>query len=81
MAKEKKHIPIYDLNFSAFQHLHGNSPKLELQDTRVVFLFNTNDVFYQLSERYNRNESVPVLDFVSATRQLRSMMMALRGHK
>lgn len=79
MAKAKQKISIYDLNLSAFQKLHGNEPVLELQGTRVIFLFDPNEVFNRISERYNSNEMVPVLDYVSATRQLRSMMMSRKA--
>jgi hypothetical protein len=72
-------IPVHDLNFSAFQLLHGNVPDLILQGTRVIFQFNADDIFHQLSERYNRNEAVKVLDFVNATRQLRAMMLSMRN--
>lgn len=74
-------IPIFDLNLSAFQHLHGNTPQLELQGTRVIFLFNPDDTFYKLSGLYNSNTPVNVIDFVSAQRQLRAMMLSMRGQK
>jgi len=72
-------IPVLDLSFSAFQHLHKNTPELSLQGTRVVFLFEATDTFYRLSELYNCNGSVRVLDYVNAIRQLRAMMMAMKG--
>lgn len=72
-------IQILDLNFAAFQRLHGNIPELELNGSRVSFLFNADDTFYKLSASYNSNESVNVLDFVNAQRQLRAKMFALKG--
>jgi hypothetical protein len=81
MAKANGKVPIFDLNFAAFQKLHGNSPELELHDSRVTFVFTPNREFLELSERYNSNEQVPVIDFVNATRQLRSMMLALKGKR
>lgn len=72
-------VPVLDLNFSAFQYLNGNCPQLELQGNRVIFFFAADDMFYRLSEKYNRNETVNVLDFVNATRQLRSMMMSIKN--
>lgn len=72
-------IQILDLNFSAFQRLHGNIPELELNGTRVSFLFNADDTFHKLSASYNSNESVNVLDFVNAQRQLRAMMMSMKS--
>jgi len=72
-------IPILDLHLSAFQHLHGNTPTLELQGGRVVFFFPTNDVFYALAARFNGNEPTPVLDLVNAQRQLRAMMLSKKA--
>ena len=72
-------IPIFDLNLSAFQHLHGNTPELELQGTRVIFLFNPDDTFYRLSGLYNSNTPVNIIDYVNAQRQLRAMMLAMKG--
>jgi hypothetical protein len=72
-------IQILDLNFAAHQRLHGNIPKLELNGSRVSFLFNADDTFYKLSASYNSNELVNVLDFVNAQRQLRAMMMSMKG--
>jgi len=42
-------------------------------------LFPADDVFYKLSARFNRNEPVPVLDFVNAQRQLRAMMFSKKA--
>lgn len=72
-------IQILDLNFSAFQYLHGNTPELSLQGTRVIFLFNPDEVFHRLSTLYNSNTTVNVLDFVNAQRQLRAKMLAMKG--
>jgi hypothetical protein len=72
-------IPVHDLNFSAFQLLHGNVPELIMQGTRVIFLFNADEAFQRISEKYNQNETVKVLDFVNTTRQLRAMMLSLRN--
>lgn len=74
-------IQILDLNFAAFQRLHGNEPELELNGTRVSFLFNVDATFHKLSASYNSNEPVSVLDFVSEQRQLRAMMMAMKGQR
>ncbi len=72
-------IPVLDLHLSAFQHLYGNTPALDLQGGRVVFLFCADDVFYRLAAQFNRNESIPVLDFVNAQRQLRAMMLSKKA--
>ncbi len=72
-------VPVYDLNFAAYQFLHGNIPELDSQGSRIIFLFNADESFYRLSEQYNRNEPVNVMDFVNTTRQLRAMMFAMKG--
>lgn len=73
-----KKIPILDLNHSAFQKHHDNEPELEMQGSRGVFMFKPDDKFFELSARYNRNEPVPVLDFVNCQRQLKAQLMALK---
>jgi len=72
-------IPILDLHLAAFMKLHGNSPELEVQGDRVIFLFNANEVFYRLSAKYNSNQDVAILDYVNALRQLKSMMLSMKG--
>lgn len=76
---ENRKIPILDLNLASYQHLHGNSPKLHLEGTRVIFLFSVDDTFCKLSADYNSNRLVPVLDFVNAQRQLKAMMLSLKN--
>jgi hypothetical protein len=70
-----KEIPLSDLNLSAFHLYHGNPPELSLQGSKVIFLFSNDDTFFELSARYNSNETIPVLDFVNALRQLKAVMM------
>ena len=76
----ERKIPVLDVpGLSSFQYLHGNSPELVLQGTRVVCMFNADQTFYDLSEWFNRNEPVNVLDFLNAQRQLKAKMFALKG--
>ena len=72
---------ILDLNLSAFQLLGGVEPELHLDGTRVTFLFDPTNQFYQLTSAYNSNAQVAVLDYVSAQRRLRAQMLALRGSR
>lgn len=74
-------IPILDLPFAAYNLMNGNEPELQIQGTRVIFIFDADNTFNTLSTRYNSNETVPVLDFVNATRQLRAKMFSMRGQK
>jgi hypothetical protein len=73
-------IPILDLNESAFHILHGDIPEVGMQGTRVSFLFTPNDKFFDLSARYNGDEAVPVLSFVSCIRHLRAKLYAARAN-
>ncbi len=77
--KPPRKISVLDLNLSAFQMYHGNDPVIEMQGSRAAFMFNADDKFFELSERYNRNELIPALDFVNCQRQLKSKLMAMKG--
>lgn len=77
MATRK--IPILDLNLSAFQKLFGNDPELVSQGGRVVFMFSSDDKFYRLSELYNSNFEVNVLDYVRSQRELKAKMLSMKG--
>jgi hypothetical protein len=76
--KEKQQIPVFDLNFAAFQLMNGNRPDLIQQGSRVIFLFTPDDNFYHCSAIYHSNSQVNILDFVSAIRQIRAMMLTFR---
>lgn len=80
MAKLKPKIPVLDLpGLSSFQSMHGNPPELIMQGTRCTALFNPDDIFFALSERFNRNEQVNVLDFIRAQRELKAKMFSMRN--
>jgi len=72
-------IPILDIHLSSYLVLNGIHPKLTKQGTRVIFEFSVTPEIYKIMEQYNRNPTVPVLDFVSALRRTRSQMLAMRG--
>lgn len=74
-----KKIPVLDIpGLGAFQYLYGNEPEMALNGSRVALLFNADDIFYELSARYNSNEPVPVLDFLNSQRQLKAKMFAMK---
>ncbi len=75
-------IPILDLTgLTSFQRYHGNHYELVLQGTRAVALFEADSTFYEISEKFNRNESIPVIDFLQAQREVKAELMALKqGH-
>lgn len=77
-----KKIPILDVpGLGAFQYLHGNTPEMVKQGTRVTLLFDADEKFYVLSARFNNNEPVPILDFLNAQRQLKAKMFAMKEEK
>lgn len=71
-------ITILDLNEVAFLKLHNIEPRLELQGTRVIFVFEATDAFFDISALYKQNPHVPVLDFVRELKTMRGRMLALR---
>ena len=78
---ELRKIPILDVRgLGAYQYYHGNDPEMQMQGTRVTLLFNADSTFYELSEKYNSNAPVNVLDFVNAQRQLTAKMLSLKGN-
>lgn len=72
-------VPILDIpGLSSFQYMHGNEPEMIMQGTRVICLFNPDEIFYRLAEKFNSNEPVNVLDFLNAQRQLRARMLSMK---
>lgn len=71
-------IPILDIHLSSYLVLNGIHPKYTKQGTRIVFEFAGTPEIYKFMEKYNRNPTVPVLDYVSALRRTRAQMLSLR---
>jgi len=82
MKKLPQKIPILDLTgLTSFQRYWGNEYVLVMQGSRGVAMFDANEKFYEIAERFNRNESIPVIDFLHAQREVKAELMALkRGH-
>ena len=81
-AKSSPKIPVLDIpGHGAFQYLHGNDPDMAANGSRIMLLFNADQTFYELSARYNSNETVNVLDFVNAQRQLKARMFSMKAGK
>jgi hypothetical protein len=82
MKKPSQKIPILDLTgLTSCQRYHGNPYELVMQGTRGVAMFEANEKFYEISEKFNRNELIPVIDFLQAQREVKAELMALkRGH-
>jgi hypothetical protein len=81
MPRSKEKIPIFDIHTASFLELKHISPELTLEGTRVVFEFNSSEEVYKLLKEYQSNPSVPLLDYVSVLRRLRSKMLSMRDMK
>jgi len=80
MAKDRRFSTI-DINLSSFLELNGLQASLELNSGKVIFVFPANDTLYKFLEAYNSNSLVPVGDFVTRLKILRSQMITMRGQK
>lgn len=82
MKKPPTKVPILDLTgFTSFQRLYGNIYELVMQGSRGVAMFDADERFYEIAEKFNRNEDVPVIDFLQAQREVKAELMALKkGH-
>lgn len=78
---EQKTFQTLDLYLASFLNLSGVSPKLEINNGKVVFVFSINDDLYRLIVNYNSNVNVPVTDLVTTVKKLRGQMLTMRGQK
>jgi hypothetical protein len=74
-------IPIFDINIAAFLKMKGHTPEFTKNGTRVVFEFAATQEIYDDMRDYQTNATVPVIDFVTALRFLRSKMYQEREEK
>jgi len=72
-------IPIFDIHQAAFLSLNNIPPSFVKSGTRVVFQFNATREVSNLLDLYNKNPTVPLLEFVNHLRKLRGQMLSLRG--
>lgn len=79
--KRATEVPINDLlGFYAFIVLNNHpSAKLKAEAGRAYGVCNADENFYDLAQRFNKNEAVPVLDFLRVQREIRSKMLVLKG--
>jgi hypothetical protein len=85
VKKSLQKIPTSDLHLATYLVLNGIEPELSLQGGRIVFLFESNENFYRLTDAFNGNTAVKVLDFCQTLRRLKGKMLAekdrnLRGN-
>ncbi|MGO9139157.1 MAG: DUF5659 domain-containing protein [Syntrophales bacterium] len=77
--KSTSTLPLHDINLSAYLDYRGIEPALVKENTRIVFCFPNNAETHRLMAEYNQNPAVPILDFISHLRKLRSLMLSQRG--
>ncbi len=75
---EKNKLPILDIYLASFLSLQGIHVHLLKQGSRIIFELPTSDEVYRLTNEYNRNCPIPVLDFISAVRRLRAQMLSMK---
>jgi hypothetical protein len=80
-VKEKGKIPVFDIHQASFLEVNGISPQLSMQGTRVIFEFEPSEALYKLLREYQGNPSIPILDYVSVLRRLRSRMLSMRDER
>lgn len=78
---EQRLFTTLDIYLAGFLALNGISPRLELNNGRVVFTFPATDQLYKLTMNFNSNAPVPVADFVTTVKTLRGQMLTMKGGK
>ncbi len=77
--KTSKNWQTLDIYLSSFLQLNGFPPRLELNNNRVVFVFDISDEIYKLIADYNSNIPIAVTDYVTTVKRLRGQMLTMRG--
>lgn len=76
MKKSSPKISTPDLHLATYLTLHGVEPELSLQGGRILFLFEPTEDYYRLSNDFNANTAVRVLDFCQTLRRLKGRMLS-----
>lgn len=79
--KKTMEVPINDLlGFFAFLvTLNHPKARLEEDEGRAYGLCEADELFYDLAQRFHRNDLIPVQDFLRAQREIKSKMLALKN--
>ena len=73
------HWSTLDINLAAYLSYRGIPISLEKLSGRVVFTAPQSDELNQLTSAYNANDPVPVLDFITTLKTLKSRMFMAKG--
>lgn len=75
---EKKWTTL-DISLGAYLIYRGVQVDLEVISGRVIFTAQPSDILYRLLNAYNQNDSIPVLDYTTALKTLRSRMLSAKS--
>ena len=78
---EHKTFQTLDLYLSSYIKLNGIPLQLELNNGKVIFVFQVSDDLYKLIANYNSNQPIAVTDFVTTVKMLRGQMLSMRGQR
>lgn len=67
-----------DVYLAAFLAFHHIDPSLEDRHGKVVFVFPATGEVYRAMDRFNSNDPVPVGDFCTRVKTLRSKLLAMK---
>ena len=75
-----KFITEFDLNKVAFYENNGLESEVvpDSFSSRVGFRVPANNLYFELTERWNNNDPIPCLDFANEIRKLRARMLAAK---
>ncbi|MFA5823055.1 MAG: DUF5659 domain-containing protein [Thermodesulfovibrionales bacterium] len=78
---EQKTFETLDLYLSSFLALSGMTPRLELINGKVIFVFDVSNKLYELMRDFNSNDPVFVTDFVTMIKMMRGKMLSMRSQR
>ena len=81
MEKKNEQRGVYttlDAYQAGFQTLKGHSPKLLLQDDKVVFLFEATDAFFKDLAEYNGGALVEASKYATTIKGLKSQIIGMK---
>jgi hypothetical protein len=77
--KKNQYWTTLDINFAAYLEYRGILISLENLNGRIIFTAPQSDELYKLTSAFNSNDPVPILDFVTTLKILKSRMLSAKG--
>jgi hypothetical protein len=75
----QKNWTTLDINLAAYLDYRGIPISLENLNGRIIFTAPQSDELYKLTSAFNSNDPVPILDFVTTLKILKSRMLSAKG--